>query len=230
MAHFLTQFLIQHQCGPGSSALALSRQWALAGSVLFSLKTQDNPPPQVQLTGQDDVREAQNGDPDAFRRLVERYQGHVSKLLWRFTRDKTSHEDLVQESFVQVYLSLHSYKAKAPFEHWLARIATRVGYRYWKQSKRHAHTSLQDGDWEEMSEDRADSMSSEDAGQLVHQYLAKLPPRDRLALTLRYLEQCNVEETSRRTGWSQSLVKVQTYRARQKLKKLLEKTDIQSEL
>ncbi|MHC4555475.1 MAG: RNA polymerase sigma factor, partial [Planctomycetota bacterium] len=59
-----------------------------------------------------DIRQAQNGDQDAFRRIMERYQPHVSKLLWRFTRDKNSHEELVQESFVQAYLSLHTYKAR----------------------------------------------------------------------------------------------------------------------
>ena len=230
MEDFLIQLLTRNQYGLSGSTLRLSIQSPLARIAFFSLKTQDDQPPAVQSADYDDIRESQNGDSDAFRRLVERHQAHVSKLLWRFTRDKTSHEELVQESFVQAYLSLHSYKANAPFEHWLSRIATRVGYRYWKQSKRHAHASLQDSEWETMSEDRMDPMSPEDAGHFVHQCLAKLPPRDRLILTLRYLEQCNVEEAARRTGWSQSLVKVQTYRAKQKLKKLLEKTDIQSEL
>jgi len=197
---------------------------------LFSLKNQDKKATNVRFSEHHDVQASQSGDAEAFRRLVQRHQQHVSKLMWRFTRDKNSHEELVQESFVEAYLSLHSYKAKAPFEHWLSRIATRVGYRYWKQLKRHPHMSLQDSDWMQIAEKPPASVSPEDAADIVHQCLAELPPRDRLVLTLRFLEQCDVEETARRTGWGQSLVKVQTYRAKQKLKKLLEKTNIEFEI
>lgn len=197
---------------------------------MFSLKNQDKEVSHVRFSEKDDVQKSKNGDADAFRRLVEQHQEHVSKLIWRFTRDKNSHQELVQESFVEAYLSLHSYKAQAPFEHWLSRIATRVGYRYWKQMQRHPHMSLQDNDWQEIAEKQPDAIGAEEAAQLVHQCLSELPPRDRLVLTLRYLEQCDVEETAQRTGWSLSLVKVQTYRAKQKLKKLLDKTNIEFEI
>ena len=205
-------------------------QSPLAGGLLFSLKNQEKKAANICFIERDDIQKSQNGDADAFRRLVERHQEHVSRLIWRFTRDKNSHQELVQETFVEAYLSLHSYKTKAPFEHWLSRIATRVGYRYWKRLKRHSHLSLQDHDWRQIAQKQPESITPDAAAQLIHQCLAELPPRDRLVLTLRYLEQCNVEETARRTGWSQSLVKVQTYRAKQKLKKLLEHTNIQFEM
>jgi RNA polymerase sigma-70 factor (ECF subfamily) len=67
----------------------------------------------------------------------------------------------------------------------------------------------------------------EEAGAIVHQVLAQLPPRDRLVLTLIYLQGCSVAETSDRTGWSQTMVKVQAHRARKKLKKLLEVAESQ---
>ena len=35
----------------------------------------------------EDVRQSREGDSDAYRRLVERHQGHVSKIMWRFSRD-----------------------------------------------------------------------------------------------------------------------------------------------
>jgi len=209
-----------------AQSLALGPSWARR-LVLF-LKTQDNA---ADAAGDaceiEDIRKSQDGDEDAFRRLIERHQGHLAKLLWRFTRDQNSHEELLQESFVQAYLSLHSYKAHAPFEHWLVRIATRVGYRFWKQAKRHAHVSLMDTDWQRLTAEQADPLGPEQAAELVHQLLSQLPPRDRLVLTLRYLEQCDVKETARRTGWTASLVKVQTHRAKQKLQKLLENTDIE---
>ena len=198
-------------------------------SLQFSLKAPKN----ISIDRDsefDNIQKARDGDEDAFRQIMEDYQPHVSKLLWRFTRDKNAHEELVQESFVQAYLSLHTYTAKAPFEHWLSRIATRAGYRFWKQSKQQSYISIMDNDWEQTEQEQTDAMTPQQAAELVHNLLAKLPPRDRLVLTLRYLDECSVQETAQRTGWTPALVKVQTHRAKQKLKKLLKNTDIQFEV
>lgn len=218
---------IHRQGNPMSAAISMPRTWA--EWLFFSLKTQEKRAHANLFIDIEDIQRSQNGDPEAFRRLVERYQGRVSKLLWRFTRDKNTHEELVQESFVQVYLSLRSYKKKAPFEHWLTRIVTRVGYRFWKQSSRHTNTSLQEADCRHLVQGQTDPLDARQAAELVHVLLAKLPSRDRLVLTLRYLEQCSVEETARQTGMSQSLVKVQTHRAKKKLKKILKSLDIEFE-
>ncbi len=227
MVNHSIQFLHRILSGLAGPAGAISLQPSWVDELLFSLKIQDDALSEG-YSDCGDIRQAQNGDEDAFRRIMERHQGHVSKLLWRFTRDKNSHEELVQESFVQAYLSLHTYRAKAPFEHWLSRIATRAGYRFWKQRKRHTHVSLLDDDWERLPADQP--MNPRQAAERVHLLLSKLPPRDRLILTLRYLDECSVKETAQRTGWTPSLVKVQTHRAKQKLKKLLKRTDIEFEL
>ena len=228
MRDYPVQFLLGNPSGPKGFAESLSLRPPRFGPFLFSLKTQEDASA-IRCCDEDEIRQAQNGDQDAFRRIMERHQQHVSKLLWRFTRDKNSHEELVQESFVQAYLSLHTYKARAPFEHWLSRIATRAGYRFWKQSKRHVHVTLLDDEWDQLHQDKPDSVDPQQAAELVHHLLSKLPPRDRLVLTLRYLDQCSVKETAQRTGWTPSLVKVQTHRAKQKLKKLLENTNIEFE-
>jgi RNA polymerase sigma-70 factor, ECF subfamily len=175
-----------------------------------------------------DVRQTLNGDSEAYRRLIERNQERVSAMMWRFSRDKNTHEELVQNVFVEAYLALDTYKAIAPFAHWLARIATRVGYLYWKKQARERsfptvsldqwHQALQAPHGEEGFSDTLDPL---EAGELLHTLLAQLPPRDRLVLTLRYVEEHSVLETSRLTGLSQTIVKVQTLRARKKLRKLL---------
>lgn len=223
------QLPLRHTSGQRGFAESLRLAHPWFGPLLFSLKFQDDAPADHNCDFSD-VQKAQNGNEDAFRRIIERYQPHVSRLLWRFTRDKNAHEELVQESFVQVYLSLHTYRSQAPFEHWLTRIVTRTGYRFWKQAKRHMHVSLQDADWNQLSKAQTDAIAPQQAAELVHNLLSKLPPRDRLVLTLRYLDQCSVIETAQRTGWTASLVKVQTHRAKQKLKKMLENTNIQFEV
>ena len=169
----------------------------------------------------EDVRLSRRGDSDAYTRLIKQHQPYVSQILWRFSRDRLVHEELVQDVFVEAYMSLGSYRQKAPFGHWLSRIATRVGYRYWKQMARRGETeSFSLAEWDQLPDESPEDMDPGRAAELLHRLLARLSPRDRLVLTLRYLEGCDVAETARRTGWTKSMVKVQTMRARKRLEKL----------
>lgn len=167
-----------------------------------------------------DVAACRHGDEQALRRIIDRNQAHVAAIMWRFTRDRILHAELVHDVFVQAYLSLHTYRAEAPFAHWLSRVALRVGYRHWRQAKRDAELERSVAEqWRHASP--AEETSSIEAADLLHRTLALLPPRDRLVLTLRYVEDKSIEETAGLLGWSRSMVKVQVWRARAKLQRIL---------
>jgi len=169
----------------------------------------------------EEVERARSGDGDAYARLIERYQKPIAQQMWRFTRDADRHAELVQDVFVNAYASLRSYRGAAPFLHWLRKIAVRTGYAYWRQSKRaRLERSLDEGAARSPADDPAD-LDAQEAGELVHLILAELPPRDRLVLTLMYLEERSVAEIADLSGWSVAMVKVQLWRARAKLKKAL---------
>ena len=210
-----------------AASIPLPKSWVVWLSLINEEESGKKP---IRFDEYEDIRQSKQGDSNAYRRLIERYQDHVGKLLWRFTRDKNCHEELVQETFVQAYFSLRTYKAKAPFEHWLTRIATRVGYHFWREQGRHQHVEILEDDWDNLSQRETERMDPQEAAEFLHHLLAQLPARDRLVLTLRYLEQCDVAETARRTGWNPTMVKVQTHRAKQKLKKLAEKADMEIEI
>src|SRR5208282_5131340 len=127
-------------------------------------------------------------------------------------------EELVQEVFVQAYLSLRGYSGKAPFSHWLSRIATRTGYAWLKRRKRQATVEL---DYKSLAAPEAGD--AEQNRELLEHLLSQLSARDRLVLTLLHLEEHTVEQTAELMGWSRTMVKVQAFRARGKLWKLLEK-------
>jgi len=158
------------------------------------------------------------GNGDAYARIVRRYQDWVASVMRRFTRDKQQLEELVQDVFVEVYTSLGNFKQGCPFPPWLRKIAVRVGYAFWKKKARtHAEVSIEElGDvfFEE------GKLEASQAAEILHELLAKLPPRDRLVLTLHYLDELSVREVAEATGWSRIMVKVQLYRARGKLKRL----------
>jgi RNA polymerase sigma-70 factor (ECF subfamily) len=167
-----------------------------------------------------DIKACIEGDKNSFAKLVRRYQEPVTNLMWRFTRDKTLLEELVQDVFVEAYLSLPGYRSRAPFLHWLRAIGSRVGYRFWKKQKADNHIFVEDYSGADKADSTEDSKS---AGMLVYSLLARLPRADRLVLTLIYFDDCSIEEIARRMGWTRAMVKMRAYRARKKMKTIIEK-------
>ncbi len=166
-----------------------------------------------------DIQASRGGDGDAYARLIARYQQPVAAYMWRFTRDRTQWEELVHDVFVEAYFSLNSYRGDAPLLHWLKRIATRVGYRLWKRKRNAPARTLEASDPPAAHRDDP-AHASREAAELVHMLLSRLAPRDRLVITLSYLEGCSIAEIAQWTGWSRSMVKVQLHRARQRLESL----------
>jgi RNA polymerase sigma factor (sigma-70 family) len=168
-----------------------------------------------------DITASLDGDGESYRQLVQRYQGKVAAQMRRFTRDPVVLEELVEDVFVEAYFSLKGFRGRAPFLHWLRRIATRVGYHYWKSKARRRERE------EPLTETILkltvvpDNLTSSEAAEAVYELLARLPAPDRLVLTLFYLEECDTEEIASRTGWNRTLVKVRLHRARKKLKGIL---------
>jgi RNA polymerase sigma-70 factor (ECF subfamily) len=165
-----------------------------------------------------DVRAAKRGDGEAYRRVIERFQPTLARRMLRFTREARLIEELVHDVFVEAYFSLATYRGDAPFEHWLQRIATRVGYRHWTAERRKSE-SVNIQLYEPAVGGNEEQLDAIDA---VGVALEQLPPRDRLVLTLLYLESRSVAEAADLAGWSESMVKVQAHRARKKLRAILE--------
>jgi RNA polymerase sigma-70 factor, ECF subfamily len=169
-----------------------------------------------------DIKETLQGSSDAYGRLVNRYQQTIASQVWGYAPHQDMIEDLVHDVFVEAYLSLPTYRGQAPFLHWLRKIAVRVGYRHWKQEvKRRAETRLQT-DATTVPSRAASDGEAMDAAARLYRVLDRLSPRDRAVITLIHLEERTVAEAADLLGWSQAMVKVQAFRARRKLKKLLQ--------
>jgi RNA polymerase sigma-70 factor (ECF subfamily) len=215
---------------------ALPAGWSMVAATgigtldLTSLSHEADDASQVSEVDGADITRTLNGDGQAYGRIVNRYQEQITAQMWRLSRQRADCEQLVHEVFVEAYVSLRAYKGRAPFLHWLRRIATRVGYRYWKQQARlRRQSSVPIQDWHR-SVEPANNDTAEQAASVVHSLLSELPPRDRLVLTLIYLEDCSVAEAAELAGWSQTMVKVQAHRARKKLKKLLDERQIDASM
>jgi RNA polymerase sigma-70 factor (ECF subfamily) len=168
------------------------------------------------------------GEPEAARALVERCHPLVMRIVRAHRPRSVPEEDLAQEVYLKMFGRLDRYALRAgvPFEHWLSRLAVRTCLDALRSEKRRPQATAvslgPDGEaWLAALRGQAEPPGSEDtlaARQLVLALLARVPPADRLVLTLLDLEERSVEDVSRLTGWSAGLVRVRAFRARRRLR------------
>lgn len=161
------------------------------------------------------------GDADAFAVLVQRYQTLIQRQMRWYARDAGACEELTHDVFVQAYLSLSTYSAKAPFRHWLRKIASHVGYRHIKNMERQGHF-FQVEEWDAVEPEAQETMDPMRAKNLLYGLLGRLGPEDRMALTLMYFEELGTKEIADRMGWNRAMVKMRVYRAKKKLRQIVE--------
>ena len=178
------------------------------------------------------ARRAGDGSEEAFETLVHRHAPGVTRIAGRFFRRREVVEEIVQEVFVKAFTSLASYRGDVPLSHWLSRIAVNACYDQLRRKKARPEVSVSEiaedvpGFLEQLrapeGSDAAAFWEREEARLASERALAMLSPPERLVLTLMVLEELPVAEVSRMTGWSPSNVKIRAFRARHKLRKLLE--------
>jgi RNA polymerase sigma factor (sigma-70 family) len=169
-------------------------------------------------------------DQDAAAALVEALYPLVIRIVRNHWARQSDEEDLAQEIFLKLFSRLDQYEARAgiPLEHWVSRLAVRTCLDALRAKSRRPEVRM--GDLPEEQQAWLDYMAADEgtppdleagsARELVGKLLARLPPEDRLVITLLDLEEKSVKEISGLTGWSESLVKVRAFRARRKLRKL----------
>jgi RNA polymerase sigma-70 factor (ECF subfamily) len=170
------------------------------------------------------IKDIRAGNKEAFIDLVRRYKRKVFGIAARFARDTDDLDDICQEVFIKVYENLGKYRTDAPFEHWLSRVTIRTCYDALRSRKREkGHVPLESVQYFIEDSSIGIRQAAEEARNLLEWGLAGLRPEERMVITLLELEGNSIKEIAEMTGWSQANVKVRAFRARQKLKKLLEK-------
>ena len=92
------------------------------------------------------------GDASSFEPLVTRYQPRVFATARRYARREDEVADIVQEIFIKAYQKLSTYRAEAPFEHWLMRMAVRTCYDFLRKHQRNREYNVteisdEENDW-----------------------------------------------------------------------------------
>ena len=177
-------------------------------------------------TDQDLVKASLEGDLNAFDEIVRRHQTMITRCLFRFCPYQADLEDLVQDTFIKSFRKLNSWQATAPFENWLRKIAYNTGYDYFRKNSRNpASISLNNSEENDLALERLSEKNDPRRGfemtEQAHKILALLREEERMLLTMQYLEDLPLAEIADQLDWGLSKTKVKSFRARNKLRKLL---------
>src|ERR1044072_3584904 len=81
------------------------------------------------------VRRAQAGEESAFREIVERYQSKVFSIIHGIVRQRNDVEDIAQQVFAKVYLSLKSFDFRSSLITWIYKITVNECFDYLRKRK-----------------------------------------------------------------------------------------------
>jgi RNA polymerase sigma-70 factor (ECF subfamily) len=184
----------------------------------------------MELSDAELIAAVLQGNTASFEPLIRKYQPRIFAMARRYSRQESEVEDVVQEIFIKAYQKLPSYRAEAPFEHWLMRLAVRTCYDCLRAHQRSRERPFADISPEDMdlldrfvAEPGKDPDAAAAARELVAAVLDRLSAPARLVLTLLEIEDRSVKEIAELTGWSVPLVKVRAFRARAEMRKILER-------
>ncbi|HLI71478.1 MAG TPA: sigma-70 family RNA polymerase sigma factor [Ktedonobacteraceae bacterium] len=201
---------MREQLWSASQSLGLS----IPGAVSASIEQDD-----AQL-----VTASKNGDQDAFSLLVQRYQRRVFNLVFRMLQNYEEASEITQEAFLAAWQGLPSFRGEARFSTWLYRIAYNCALKQLGQRRREQelHLALQ-ADLESDDSDQKMSQAEQlDNQALVQEQLSQLPPKYRIVLILRHLQDMTYEEMAEVLTMPIGTIKTHLFRARNLLKERLQ--------
>jgi RNA polymerase sigma-70 factor, ECF subfamily len=168
----------------------------------------------------------QSGDPDFFGQLVAKYSPRLYNFGLRICRSSEDAEDLVQESFINVFRYIKDFRQEASLKNWMYRIASSVCWKMKRKTKDapEREISLDEfmgkehhidhggtPDW--AREPVAHLLNQELSGR-IQEAVSRLPTPYRLVLVLRDMEGFSTEETADILSITPANVKVRLHRAR----------------
>lgn len=184
------------------------------------------------MNEQELILRLRNGDEKAYKYLVDNFQDRVFNTVISIVQNAQDAEDVSQEVFIQVYRSIHSFKGESQLSTWIYRIATTRSLdllRSRKSKKRFAFVQSIFGKNDELAHDPPDfyhpgvALEKKEDSRLLAKAVSRLPENQRIAFTLNKLEDLSYQQVSDVMNTTVSAVESLLHRAKQNLRKELEK-------
>ena len=164
---------------------------------------------------------AQEGDPQAFSQLVDKYQRPIFNLCYRMLGNAQDAEDAAQETFLRAYKSMNRYDINRSFSSWLMAIGSHHCIDQLRK-RRYPIISVEDlpvPDLPDKSPGMDARLSKSEQQHRIRELLKVLEPTDRAAVILYYWYDYSYSEICETLSLSMSAVKSRLHRARRAMAK-----------
>ena len=186
------------------------------------------------LTDEQLIFNFQKGDRKSYNLLVHRYRDKLIRYLYGFTGDLDDAEDLVQETFLKVYIKKDSYREIAKFSTWLYTIAgnlAKTDLRKIKRRKTGTFSSLKKSDGREFEppeliDDRKNNSVDENEEKIIKESLLELEEDFRNIIILRENQELSYDIISKILKLPLGTVKSRINRGKLKLREILIKKGV----
>jgi len=165
------------------------------------------------------ICQVQNGNSNAFRYLVSRYQNLVVHITGRIIRNQEDLEDVCQEVFIKVFRHINRFKGESKLSTWIASIAYNTSLDYLKKYRKNELNFTDDfKQSDQAGPESPHGLEKKDLHRYMREQIGLLPLQYRTVITLYHLEEFNYKEIEDITGMPEGTVKSYLHRARQLLK------------
>ncbi len=176
------------------------------------------------------IRCVLDGDVDEFQGLVERYQGSVRSICLRLLGQLADAEDMTQQTFFNAYDRLDRFDTDRPFAPWLFRIAVNNCKDHLKSHQRRERPSTMDVSAPDAlhanaADDPEQACQRQQAQQRLARAVLKLPPKYRMVLVLKDIEELSYKEIRAILRLPITTLKIRVVRARARLADLIQEQE-----
>lgn len=174
------------------------------------------------------VKLSRTGDRAAFIELVDLYKDKIQRLAYRMLNNKNDIEDVVQETFIRVYLNLNHYDESQKFSTWIYRIGKNLCIDMLRKKKMthsldaHIHEDLATNYYDKFESNELSPETRYLQTEFQEQFtilISKLSEKYRSIVALYYIHELSLQEISERLGIPATTVKSRLHRGREQLRK-----------
>jgi RNA polymerase sigma-70 factor (ECF subfamily) len=165
------------------------------------------------------------GDAAAFARLVESLHARVFRFILRQIPNPSDAEDLTQDTFLEVYRKLETFRGASKVSTWVMGIALNIARNHRNRAPQHKYRWTSDAVLESLPARETDPHRRAETGafaRAVQEGLDALPDDLREAVTLISLDGLSYDEAAAVTGVPVGTMKTRVFRARRQLRERLE--------
>jgi RNA polymerase sigma-70 factor, ECF subfamily len=174
------------------------------------------------------IRQSIKGDLSAFRKLVERHQHYVYSLAFRSVTRREDAEDIVQDTFIKVWLNLKFFDFRGKFTTWVYRIVANLCIDRLRSMKRFSSGAAASDEFNPLwvtGQDGMKNAEEKDLAEHIKMLADHLSPKQRMVFILRDLQDLSIEEVSQVMQISEGSVKTNLYHARNAIRLNLYKAE-----